>query len=660
MQFISTYNYMSYKRLAGAVLAIFLALLVIGKTGFAGELRKIRMAYFEGGKYTYHERLKDEFFRQLNAILPDSIEAVFAPEGYRSAEWDKTKSAQMAAELAQVGTIDLVVAFGPWVVNDLLEAGFEKPIVGMHQFAPQFEGLLKKSGKPNAPNLTVHYQKNKLESDLTQLSKFVRLRRLGLLYFPSSIEGDSVFNQAVKIGKKLGFEVVTGSGMNVRGTYAFFNAYGQLDKKVDALYIGPMWGCDIQMINQFLYNTDHDKIPVMTSEDRFLVERGAFLSNNAYGIYSEARFGAYRAAQIILGKKPGDLPTEFSVGETLAINEAAARKSRISIESALHYESIVVPAPPTGDATTLSYAIARVVTINPDESDKKETIEIAVRSASESYSNYFPGKSPDSFNIIGDTKYIKDSLASDTEHSNSAQTLLEQTVTRAFLNYLRTEEELKNEFRIRELIDRNIEVNLCRSKIEKAGDKDFKRLKEERTLATNSIIAAQNRLKVSQILLSSLLNYPIEQELALEGDRFGAEKTNKFYARNIDDLKSFVGRSRIDHDQKSALHELKFRYQQLYELLFASFENLAEASRRNETERITLEQAVTEYDSGNRGVDSLIVTIAQIKATQLSEISGRYALYKTMSDICGEMNWSAFDSGMSFTNRIEKLIVEGE
>ncbi|MGH8015530.1 MAG: ABC transporter substrate binding protein, partial [Candidatus Zixiibacteriota bacterium] len=639
---------MSIRGLAGWEICLFATLLFLSQSIFADEHRKVRLGYFEGGKYPYHDRLKDEFYRQLEAILPDSIEAVFAPEGYRSAEWDKAKSSQMAFELAGVESIDLVIAAGPWVVKDLLDAGFKKPIIGMHQFAPQYEGLLNKKGKPVAENLTIHYQKNKIESDLTALAGLIKLKKLGFLYFPSSIEGDSVLAQARAVGVRLGFEVVTAVGENNKGTFALFNAYAKLDKKIDALYIGPMWACDIQMINQFLYNTDHDMIPVMTSEDMFLVDRGALLTNNAYGIYSEARFSAYKTAQIILGAKPGGLAVEFSSRPALAINEAAAMKNHISLTSSLYSEAYVVPAPPDQDVTslTLSYAIGRAISFNPGDTAMREAIEKTVKDAKKEYDNLLAHDSTDSMRLAVSSLQTIISIENDLKsggiekiNPERAPLELEQAVTKAFLNYLRAEEALKLEFRNRELIDRNIEVSHAKHFAEKADERDLIRWRAEREKSTSSIVEAQNNLKVAQILLDVLMNYPVEQKLSLEGERFNIEATQKLYGLLYQRLSEQTSRDTIAANLAALVTDE--RVQAAFQVMLTGFDNLAVASRRLNLELISLELAVSQYDGADLSMAGLLDKINLIAECQLSEISVRYGFYESMSDICALMGWSA-------------------
>ncbi len=572
MQYLQSLNFMPVRELAKTLAVAILMTLCLVSPNEAGVSRKIRMGYFEGGKYPYHDRLRDEFLKQLNNILPDSIEAIFAPEGYRSADWDKKSSVRMAQELALVKELDLVVALGPWVIQDLLNAGFKKPIVAMHQFAPHFEGLLDKSGKPIPSNLTIHVQRNKLEKDLSRLAELLHLKKLGLLYFPSSIESDSVLAQAKSIGDKLGFEVVTADGENAKGTYAFFNAFGKLDKKIDALYAPPLWGLDIKMINQFFYNTDHERIPIMTSEDKFLVDRGAFLTNNAYGIFSEARFSAFKCAQIIMGRRPVELPVDFSGGTATAVNEATAKKCNITLERRLFTESDVVMAPPESDVPILSLndAISRAITFNPGFQSQREAVAAATVEASRAYAEYLPHLSAEAAIGYRDDNYVNNSrnqldnefyvtnlnlhqkifsletiksiriasLERDLQEQSliSARLDLEQAVTKAYINYVKAREVLEIQFRMRELVERNIEISGARFLVESGSEYELSRWRSERDETTQKIIEAQGNLKVARILLNVLINYPVEQDIVLQNAAFTNEYTGKLYVRIVSNL----------------------------------------------------------------------------------------------------------------------------
>lgn len=552
-----SHKFMGNRRLAVSLALALGTLMVSFAKAEEAKPRQVKIGYFEGGAYPYHNRLKDEFLNQLNAILPDSIEAVFAPDGYRTAEWDKKKSAAMAKELSGVKSLDLIVAMGPWVINDLLSAGFNRPIVGMHQFAPQYENLLDKSGKPKATNLTLQVRRNKIRDDLMRLSSLMNLKKLGLIYFPSTIEADSVLNDAKAVGRELGFEVVTSTGTDNKGTFAFFNAFNALDKKIDALYLPPIWGLDIQMVNQLFYLTDVQKLPVMTSEDKFLVDRGALLSNAAYDIFSEARFHAYKAAQIILGATPKELQVDYAGGISIAINEKTAAKCKIKLRRILYREAEVITGMETDESAplTLPDAIARAVSFNPGILAQRETMNAATAAASQASSDYLPklnatvgfGHRDDNYVYNSRNELKQDYFATELnlrqkifsletirsikiaakekqiENTNSVlmQQKLELAVTLAYLNYLKALEVIDEQKRIRQLIERNIEISGTVFLVENGSEYEHSRWQVERDRSIQALTEAEGNLKVARVLLNTLLNYPTDQILAIPKDAFG-------------------------------------------------------------------------------------------------------------------------------------------
>ncbi len=149
--------------------------------------RQVFIGVFEGGDYVLHGDIREAYRSALESILPDSIRAVFVPIGFKSAEWDREKSRQMARELAANKSIDLVLALGPWTVEDLLAAGFDRPIVAVHRFHPVAEALVDRTGRPVVDNLTVQVSPQKLLNDIRALTSMTSVKRLGVLFFPPTV-----------------------------------------------------------------------------------------------------------------------------------------------------------------------------------------------------------------------------------------------------------------------------------------------------------------------------------------------------------------------------------------------------------------------------------------------------------------------------------------
>ena len=60
-----------------------------------------------------------------------------------------------------------------------------------------------------------------------------------------------------------------------------------MEKKIDVLYLTPMWGMDIQMVKEFLKQLAAARIPTFVSEKRFMAEKGAAAVNNGYTYFPE-------------------------------------------------------------------------------------------------------------------------------------------------------------------------------------------------------------------------------------------------------------------------------------------------------------------------------------------------------------------------------------
>ena len=263
------------------LVVLFLLLASVG--GAIADTTTIRVGYFEGGEDPINFLLREEIQRQMTNMTPPDTQFVFVPEGYRSAGWVRDSSRVMAAQLAAVPGIDVMVAVGPWVVQDLLTAGYSRPILGVRQIDLLGAGLVDSTGTPVARNLTVHEMPGKIEDDIAVLTRLLPVEKLGVLWFDagdgkSDSEGEakSVIARVTRLGQQAGFETVTAGGFNIHRTYAFFRGYNDLPKDIDALYLGPTWGLTVTMINELLRLAMNDGIPVFTWEGKFLVTRGAF------------------------------------------------------------------------------------------------------------------------------------------------------------------------------------------------------------------------------------------------------------------------------------------------------------------------------------------------------------------------------------------------
>ncbi|NOY87997.1 MAG: TolC family protein [FCB group bacterium] len=526
---------------------------------FATNKKRFYIGYFEGGKYLTHDLLRNEFYDQLDAVLPESDTIITIPQGYRSAGWNRDTCRAMAAQLTQVKRLDLIIAIGPWVVEDLIKAGFKKPIIAIHQFDPKAQGLLDSTNHPIVSNLTVQYDPKKIFEDLAFLTRLHRVKRLGVLYFPSGNEKDKIIDNISTMGKQLGFKVVTAEGFNNVGTYAFFKAYKRLDKNIDALYLPPLWGMDIVKIKDFFKLINRRKIPTFTSEGKILIEKGAMATKSYYAAITEARFCAIKTVKIIEGATPADLPVAYESGDGLAVNNKTALECGISLPEDILNDFYVIEAPLPEDAPhyNLNDALNRAINQNPGYLSYYNALEAASQKAKQAYAKLLPRLDgtaafkyvdnhtiTNSYNTLNNEQYyasfnLEQTLfsletiksiqvaAKNRELKNinltQAQLDLELGISLSYLDYLKANEQLKAYLNNRNLIEHNLELARAKNQFEKGDTLDIIRLEDDRYQAVLKVSIAQKNVAVSRIFFNALLNFSGNRLFTLDSETFSTK-----------------------------------------------------------------------------------------------------------------------------------------
>jgi outer membrane protein TolC/ABC-type uncharacterized transport system substrate-binding protein len=292
---------------------------------------------------------------------------MFIPQGFRFAAWNRDSSKIYAKQLVTVDRVDIMVTMGPWAAEDLLEAGYKKPIISMYRYDLANEGLLNNVGQPKATNLTLTGQGGIIERDLVTLIRLTQPKRIGVVFFHDSGTGEETIGQMLRVCQKFKVELEVEEAYNNFGTFAFFAAYHKLSKKIDALYLPPLWGMDAIKIDEFLRAVKTDRVPVLSSEGSYMVDHGALVSNAGYDYLSEARVAALKIERIRHGEHPNDLPVFIDAPSGLAINvqtaaEINAKLPLEAINEAILYGSEI---PLTADAYSLTQAVHRTIAAHP-------------------------------------------------------------------------------------------------------------------------------------------------------------------------------------------------------------------------------------------------------------------------------------------------------
>ena len=551
-------------RLTPIAIVLILVLCIVAKAD-TGK-KKFTIGFFEGGDCPIHQTLRQQLTTQLQDVLPDGFEAHYAPDGFKSAGWNRDSSRAMARELVALKEIDMVVAFGPWTVEDLLEAGYTKPIIAMYRFDPRAEGLIDNTGRPVADNLTVRIPKQKVETDLWILSQLKRIKKLGFLYFPSGDERDHVIDSVSRLGQKLGFEVVSAEGYDLKGTFAFFKAYQNLPKDIDALYVSPLWGFTPVKTSEFFKMAMRAGIPVFTYDGPFDVERGALAGNTSATMVGVARYTATKIARIMQGETPADLPVDFPDQPLLTVNLETAGECGVEIPEELRAQADIVPAEPSEDALryNLLDAIYQALAANPGYLARQESLRAAGQAASRAYSAYlphvaaagqigyvdahtidnsFPRLSHEQFRAgltldqtlfslpaINAVKQAAQQRESAAASVDSAGLQLEFAVTTAYLNYLRAQEVVAALRVHRKRVNELLELAATRQMLEEEAGSDAIKWRHERLIASQQIVDAEANLRVARILLNTLMGQPGDMEIIIDTVGFALDRSAGQYA----------------------------------------------------------------------------------------------------------------------------------
>mgnify|MGYP006278414595 CR=1 FL=1 len=526
-----------------------------------------RLGFFHGGESLYHDKLRREFVSQLELIVPDTVIIEADPRAYGDGRWNRDTTRLEAERLARFPDVDLMITMGPWVVEDLLEAGYTDPILAMHRVAPDLEGLLDASGRPVVDNLTVHVKPDKLAQDVQVLSQLVDLKRLGVLYFPTGDETASLIARIELIGRQLGFEVRYGEGYDYEGTFAFFKAYRNLERGMDAVYVMPLWGMTPEKVTNFFRGLATDRMPSLAYEGKAAVDRGAALGNGGTGVTLEARYNATKAWRILQGTTPADLPVGFPAASGLAINQANAEQARLEIPVDLLNGAVVVNPPQPEEFAehyTMHAAIGRALDQHPDHLARYEAVRSARAAVAETRAAYLPqleaqyrlrhyddntvANSRDRLDATGhrlslqldqailslETLREVDVDRSRVQLSEAERTdiqfALETAVINAYLSLAEAERRIALEREISLEVDLRLEAAQAVWLIDSVGLSDWLRWTDERQVSARRVASARRDRAIARSALNALLNRPGELALAIDTSSLTEEAFGRAFA----------------------------------------------------------------------------------------------------------------------------------
>jgi outer membrane protein TolC/ABC-type uncharacterized transport system substrate-binding protein len=561
-------------------LIIFLSLLLLIAGTASGTAKKqFIIGYFEGGSYFMHKMIMTELRDELERRAGDSLEIIFSPNAYFTAGWSRDLCKTMAKDLTRLKDIDLIIAAGPWVVEDLLAAGFAKPIVGIHQFDPQLMGLVGESGKPIAPNLTVNYQPNKIKNDMAAMLRVHPWRKIGLLYFASGDETDKLKNKLYELAGPLGAAVFSAKSLSQNGNYSFFLSLNELRKSIDILYLPPLWGMELEQIRQFFDETQNARLPIFSSEGFLFLEKGATIGNTLWPYRGIARFTTDKILKIANGAEPASLPTIYYENEELCLNLEAANKLNLAFPRKAIFDAKTIRALP-GD-TAVEYtppkALEQAMLENAGYLEIGQKYERAISLARDAWQSFFPqfsleigaagsdnGSSAAKYNPFYNRKFqtniqvdqtvfsypvlkainiARKNLAIEKTGLQQTRLDLKQAIVTSYLSILENEEKIAvmNETtdRLRKLRD-DLKTG---ARIGQNNSLDVLIVEEQLIKAKIDLFKIEGELKTSRLAFSVLINRPGDDNFVLDRKEFSPDII-KGMVTKYNDYTEYAGRQR--------------------------------------------------------------------------------------------------------------------
>ncbi|HSG98960.1 MAG TPA: ABC transporter substrate binding protein, partial [candidate division Zixibacteria bacterium] len=166
----------------------------------------------------------------------------------------------------------------------------------------------------------------------------------------------------------------------------------ELQNRVDALYLTPLFGLNLEQISGFLQQAQVQGLPVFSSEGYYQVERGAFASNSGYTTTGAALYHARKTIKILQGARPQELPTVFREGRRLSINLQACRDHHIVTPEHFLADARVLepPVDPGAPVYTIASALAEAKRLNPGALADQESASAARSRVAEVRAAYYP------------------------------------------------------------------------------------------------------------------------------------------------------------------------------------------------------------------------------------------------------------------------------
>ncbi|MDQ2085371.1 ABC transporter substrate binding protein [Herbivorax sp. ANBcel31] len=272
------------------------------------------------------------FLEELNSIsYSDYVE--FSVDLFFDMEWDteRMKSSEFSS-IKNSDNIDLIISLGTSSTRYISKIGdFPIPVLGDGISDPVGAGISKSYEDSGKDFLTVMCDPSVYLRQVRLFHDIVGFERLGVLY-TDTVEGRSyaALRDVEKVSQERGFDMVGFTKYLIEEEVPeaddmFLKALKELSPHIDAIYLNPSAGVNINNLPNILKILNNHKIPSFVMMGSMYVENGVLYGVSMEELTSAGIYNAKKVEMILHGYKPRELNQLFEHNPRISVNLKTAK-----------------------------------------------------------------------------------------------------------------------------------------------------------------------------------------------------------------------------------------------------------------------------------------------------------------------------------------------
>ncbi len=317
------------------------------------QKKKWRVGYYQGGSYIDYQIILKSTIKGLMELgwvkktaIPNhqdtkdlwlwmskdlkSTYINFVSDAYYNSDWKddvrvETKKAAIQ-RMSGKKDIDLMLAFGTWAGQDLVNNKHSTPTLVCSSSDPIASGIIKSADDSGYDHAHVKVFPKRYERQVQLFHDIIGFMRLGVVY-EDSLEGRSysAIDKVKNVSEERGFKIIPcharfSEVTDAQAQNEVMACHEKLAPKVDAVYITVHRGVNIKNMQRLLAPLNKYKIPTFSQSGSNEVRYGVLFSIAQAAFKYVGKFHAQTMAKIFNGAKPRDLDQIFESPPKIAIN----------------------------------------------------------------------------------------------------------------------------------------------------------------------------------------------------------------------------------------------------------------------------------------------------------------------------------------------------